>query len=272
MAQIRLGELLVRAQVVSEAQLTTALHEQKRWGGRLGSLLVRMNLLTEDLLVKALSRQLNLPQVSLAIHASVEIPPSVRARVDQPTCERLLMLPIGIVPERRTVVVASADPLNVFAVDELSRRLGARIELAIAAETELLQAISRAFGRGAMNLGVADSIAPLEPVMAILDNAGRPLPHSSAQSAGRAPIRLAPEDFSSTHHASSSTTTQTTVMTTASAPSAKPGDLSHDVFVLSTHHRNCLRALAALFVEKGLMTETELATEVERRRQALLEQ
>ena len=55
---IRLGDLLVRANVISEVQLQQALAEQQRWGGRLGGILVRMGLLTEDLLVKALSKQL----------------------------------------------------------------------------------------------------------------------------------------------------------------------------------------------------------------------
>lgn len=270
MSQIRLGELLVRAQVVSEAQLQTALHEQKRWGGRLGSLLVRMNLLTEDLLVKALSRQLNLPQVSLGSGVHVEIPAPLRTLIDRTTCERLLMLPIGMVPERRAVVVAAADPLNVLAYDELSRRLGARVELAIVAESELLQAIPRAFGVGAIDLGVDASVVPAEPTMAILDNAGRPLPDHAPPSSAPGPISLTPEYFSGAHHDPEPADTPTTTTTTTSA-SSRPGGGLHDVVALSMYHRNCLRALAALLVEKGLMSESELAVEVERRRQALLE-
>lgn len=65
MASIRLGDLLVKAKVISESQLKAALAEQQKWGGKLGELLVRMNFLTEDMLVKALSKQMNVPAVNL---------------------------------------------------------------------------------------------------------------------------------------------------------------------------------------------------------------
>ena len=60
---IMLGELLLKAGVITEQQLRAALTEQKKWGGKLGSLLVDLNFLDEDTLVKALSKQLNLPRV-----------------------------------------------------------------------------------------------------------------------------------------------------------------------------------------------------------------
>ena len=79
MASIRLGDLLVKAKVISDSQLKAALAEQQKWGGKLGELLVRMNFLTEDMLVKALSKQMNVPAVNLEAVAGV--PPHVRAKV-----------------------------------------------------------------------------------------------------------------------------------------------------------------------------------------------
>ncbi len=75
-----------------------------------------MNLVTEDLLVKALSRQLQLAEASLAAQPLIAVPPALRGLIDRTTCERLLMLPIGVVVERRVVVVAAAGPLNMVAV------------------------------------------------------------------------------------------------------------------------------------------------------------
>jgi hypothetical protein len=167
MSQIRLGDLLVRAQVVSEAQLNAALAEQKQWGGRLGSILVRMGVLNEDLLVKALAKQLNLPRAPLGPTDPLQVPEAVRTRVDRATCERLLMLPIGWVQERRAVVVAVADPLNVVAIDDFSRRIGARVELMIAPETQLMQAIARVFtGAG----GVDSRVTGTEEGLSFVDN------------------------------------------------------------------------------------------------------
>jgi hypothetical protein len=79
MASIRLGDLLIKAKVISESQLKAALAEQQKWGGKLGELLVRMNFLTEDMLVKALSKQMNVPSVNL------EALPPVR-RTCAPSC------------------------------------------------------------------------------------------------------------------------------------------------------------------------------------------
>ena len=76
MASIRLGDLLVKAKVISDSQLKAALAEQQKWGGKLGELLVRMNFLTEDMLVKALSKQMNVPAVNLESVAGV--PPHAR--------------------------------------------------------------------------------------------------------------------------------------------------------------------------------------------------
>lgn len=145
MSQIRLGDLLIRAGVVNEAQLNTALAEQKQWGGRLGTILVRMGALSEDLLVKALSRQLGLPRAALGPTDPIMVPDGVLARIDRATCERLLVVPVGYVQERRTVQMAIADPFNVVAIDDLSRRLGVRVETLLAGETQIMQAISRIY-------------------------------------------------------------------------------------------------------------------------------
>ena len=125
-SRIPLGRLLVAAKLVSEAQLGTALAEQKRWGGRLGEILVRMSYLSEDLLVKVLSEQLGYPVVDLA--ALPDLPRAVLDRVPRVTARRCRALPIGVRDDGRTVVVAMADPRDLKRLDELrSATGGARI-------------------------------------------------------------------------------------------------------------------------------------------------
>ena len=80
MASIRLGDLLIKAKVITDSQLKSALAEQAKWGGRLGEILVRMNIVTEDMLVKALSKQLNLPAVNLDSIATIA--PHVRGKIE----------------------------------------------------------------------------------------------------------------------------------------------------------------------------------------------
>jgi hypothetical protein len=273
MAQIRLGELLVRAQVVSEAQLQAALHEQRRWGGRLGTLLVRMNLVTEDLLVKALSRQLQLPEASLAAQPLIAVPPALRGLIDRTTCERLLMLPISVVSERRVVVVAAADPLNVVAVDELSRRLGARVELAIAGETELSLAIARAFGHGAIDL--VDDRASFDGDLSIVDNAGRAVRQGHSSPVGAGAILLTASYFSAPEPPALPPSNRPPATGPAFAPAFAPAAVPTLVRVpdewvaVAAQQRRCVRALAALLVERGLMAEAELAAAIDQRLRAL---
>src|SRR5438094_8478637 len=63
--RIRIGDLLVKAGVITELQLKAALAEQTQWGGKLGDILVRMEFLTEEVLVRALSKQTGIPRADL---------------------------------------------------------------------------------------------------------------------------------------------------------------------------------------------------------------
>ena len=129
-----------------------------------------MGVLNEDLLVKALARQLNLPRAAIGPTDTIGVPDAILARVDRATCEKNLILPIGWVTERRSVVVAVADPLNVVALDDFSRRMGARLEIMLAAETQLLQAVGRVFGGSP---GVDSRVTGQENGLSFMDNSGR---------------------------------------------------------------------------------------------------
>ena len=61
----RLGELLVRENLISLQQLQKAQEEQKRTGGRIGSLLVRQGAIAETDLTSFLSKQYGVPAISL---------------------------------------------------------------------------------------------------------------------------------------------------------------------------------------------------------------
>jgi hypothetical protein len=141
MATIRLGDLLVKAKVISDSQLKAALHEQQKWGGRLGELLVRMNFVTEDLLVKALSKQLGLVTVNLETVPT--IPDHVKAKIPIEVARDLVALPLQLRDEGRTLVVVMAEPQNIKHVDTLRSVSRCRIVTQIAGR----QAIARAFSR-----------------------------------------------------------------------------------------------------------------------------
>lgn len=141
--RIKLGELLVRAGVLDDAKLKAALHEQERWGGRLGATLVAMGFVAEDLLVKALSKQLAVPMAHLE---DIDVPESILRKLDLDFVKVNAVCPERYLVDRRTLLVAMADPINVQTIDEMGRRTGLRIQPTVAGERAINLAIGRMYG------------------------------------------------------------------------------------------------------------------------------
>lgn len=135
---IMLGELLLKAGVITEQQLRAALTEQKKWGGKLGSLLVDMNFLDENTLVKALSKQLNLPRVDFE---GLVISAEAIQNLEADFAEQHQVLPISFEVAKRQLVVAMADPRNLGIVDEIGFKTGCKVQVAIAGEKALANKI-----------------------------------------------------------------------------------------------------------------------------------
>src|SRR5919201_2058849 len=161
--RIRIGDLLVKAGVITELQLKAALAEQQQWGGKLGDILVRMEFLTEEVLVRALSKQTGIARADL----SGEADKAALASVPADTAEEFGLVPISVKDQGRTLVVAMSDPLNISATDHLvSLTGGKKIETQLAGASAIRNAISRWY-RGEELLG-EDS----EQSVKIVNNAG----------------------------------------------------------------------------------------------------
>src|SRR6476469_1961171 len=100
--RIKIGDLLVKAGVITELQLKAALAEQQQWGGKLGDILVRMEFLTEEVLVRALSKQTGTARADLTGDgdqaALALVPPDV--------AEEFGVVPVQLKDEGRVIVVA----------------------------------------------------------------------------------------------------------------------------------------------------------------------
>ena len=103
--RIRIGDLLVKAGVITELQLKAALAEQQQWGGKLGDILVRMEFLTEEVLVRALSKQTGIARADLTGDADQR----ALGVVPADTAEEFCLVPISLKDQGRTVVVALHD-------------------------------------------------------------------------------------------------------------------------------------------------------------------
>src|SRR5205085_10845328 len=136
--RIKIGDLLVKAGVITDLQLKAALAEQSQWGGKLGDILVRMEFLTEEVLVRALSKQTGIARADLTGDADK----AALAAVPADTAEEFGLVPVVLKDQGRTLVVAVSDPLNISATDHLvSLPGGRRIETQLAGGSATRNAI-----------------------------------------------------------------------------------------------------------------------------------
>ena len=162
--RIKIGDLLVKAGVITELQLKAALAEQQQWGGKLGDILVRMEFLTEEVLVRALSKQTGIARADL----TGEGDKGALSVVSADTAEEFGVVPVGLKDQGRTLVVAMSDPLNISATDHLVSLTGGRkIETQLAGASAIRNAISRWY-RGEELLGDTQQSGR----MRIINNAG----------------------------------------------------------------------------------------------------
>ncbi|HEX8194867.1 MAG TPA: hypothetical protein VF571_01535, partial [Pyrinomonadaceae bacterium] len=119
----KLGEILVRENLLTPAQLREALEYQREHGGRLGYNLVKLGLLNDDVITAVLSRQYGVPSVNLDLF---EIDTSVINLISHEVVHKYSVLPVSRVGA--TLTLAMADPTNVFAMDDIKFMTGLNIE------------------------------------------------------------------------------------------------------------------------------------------------
>src|SRR5438477_2522971 len=158
--RIRIGDLLVKAGVITDLQLKAALAEQSQWGGKLGDILVRMEFITEEVLVRALSKQTGIARADL----SGEPDGKAIARGPAETAEEFSLVPLGLGDDERTLLVAMSDPGNVMVTDHLRSLTGCRIEAQLAGASAIRGAIARWY-RG-------EEVSTDDSSMRIVNNSG----------------------------------------------------------------------------------------------------
>ena len=134
----QLGEVLLDSGQITPEQLAGAVAEQDRVGNSLGRALVQLGVMTEGELVTTLATQVGMRFVDLSDYA---VDPAAVLRVSPAVCRRHVALPIGVEDDR--LLVAMADPANVFAVDDLKALTGMDITVVVATRADVLAAIDR---------------------------------------------------------------------------------------------------------------------------------
>jgi type IV pilus assembly protein PilB len=138
---LKLGELLLKAQLINQQQLTRALEEQKNTGGKLGEVLQRLGYVTEDDIIECLSHQFGVPSINLR---HFEIDPNVAKIIPVDLARKYNVIPVN--KTGATLTLAMTDPTNIFAMDEITFMTGYRVEPVVASEEAIRERIDRNFG------------------------------------------------------------------------------------------------------------------------------
>ncbi|MFQ1658541.1 MSHA fimbrial ATPase MshE [Aeromonas veronii] len=141
--KMRLGDLLVQEQIISDDQLQLALQQQRQTGRKLGTTLIDLGFISEVQLLQFLARQLDVPFFDLnnltIDAAAVPLLPEVQAR-------RYRALAVNLTDDK--VTVAMSDPADLSALDAVAALLSPRIMvLAVAREGQLLEYFDRLYRR-----------------------------------------------------------------------------------------------------------------------------
>jgi type IV pilus assembly protein PilB len=168
----QLGDILLEGGLVTHDQLQGAIVEQQKLGRSLGRVLVDLGVLTESQLVAALATQIGMKFVDLTEYP---VDGSAVGKISDVVCRRHTALPIGY--EDGRLVVAMADPANVFALDDIRSLTGLEVRPVVATRPDVVAAINK-FHRGeaelddlTMALDVADDEDDLSKVKEIVEDA-----------------------------------------------------------------------------------------------------
>ena len=138
--KVRLGDLLIEHNLISQAQLEQALAEQKSSGQKLGRVLIDDGYVTEDQILETLSKQLKIPFVDLLHYKfnpeTIKLIPEIQSR---------RFRAVALSSDDKGIMVGMSDPTNIFAYDELSRILQKPIRLAVVRESDLLKTIDTVY-------------------------------------------------------------------------------------------------------------------------------
>lgn len=140
MKKIRLGELLYERGLASQYQLEEAYQKQKTTGTKLGRTLIDMGVIDEDELLSLLAENLEISYIHLDKH---DVDVEVALKLPETYARRFRAIVIG--QDGNSLLIGLADPLNIYAIDELSGLLNKPLKLAVVSESKLIALIDKVY-------------------------------------------------------------------------------------------------------------------------------
>jgi len=138
---VKLGEMLLKAGLITNDELQEALATQRQSGEKLGTVLVSLGHIKEDEITQLLSDQFGVPSINLR---HFQIDDSVINLIPSEVAQKYLVVPVN--RTGATLTLAMADPTNVFAMDDIKFMTGYNVEPVVASEMAIREAIESYYG------------------------------------------------------------------------------------------------------------------------------
>ncbi len=162
----QIGELLVKENLLTAEQLREARVEARNQGGRVGAQITQLGYLNENELTDFVAKQYGVPSIDLA---EFEIDEAVIRLIPEDVATKHTVIPVNRAGS--TLILATADPSNIFALDDIKFLTGYNIQPVVAAEDAIRRAIDRYY----------DQTTSLEDVMGDFDDSDIDLIHDAEE-------------------------------------------------------------------------------------------
>ncbi|HYO72905.1 MAG TPA: hypothetical protein VEU33_43275, partial [Archangium sp.] len=268
----RIGEILVKARVIDEMQLRSALAQHDQWGGRLSRIITDMGIAKEDTLTEAIAQGLGMQRVQLGTAKD----PGALAKRDVTLAEQKGVFPVALRDNGKTLVLAMADPTDLQTIDQVAARSRTRVVPVVAGDREIQNAILRHYRNQEPGVTHSSHTAPSRSsgsssgdeeefkvvdmsgktvVKAIADIAPNMARENARQAAAPAPARSG--------GGGSASDLLDEILSGSPAPAEvfSPEEMQRLQAVQANQEKSSkiLRALLELLLEKGMVQQRELA-------------
>ncbi len=137
----KLIDILISGKLITQKQLTDALEIQKNIGCSLGKILIWQGYVSQKDIVVAMSQQLNIPPINLSKY---QVDKTLVNLIPEKMVKQYLVMPVSKIGN--VLTVAMADPLDIFAIDDIKTLTSYQIQPIIAAENDIKEAINNYYG------------------------------------------------------------------------------------------------------------------------------
>jgi len=165
----RIGEFLVETGLLTEADLTRALSEQRAKRGKLGEMIVALGLATEAEISQALSLQLGIPLIDLK---NTPVEPQAIELIQEKVARKHVIVPVAI--DQKELHLAMADPLSFEAFEDVRFASGYTIKPFLATRSDVLWAIDQHYHLGTSLSTIVKDIADERMVEVVQKESGDP--------------------------------------------------------------------------------------------------